>query len=183
MITAAASCTDAGAVAVAKMDWVLEKGRGGGITADTSGAWLRLPPQAILAGCGGCGTAACSGVPRQCCWRHCSTPTWPACGVLQKGGRRKKAGPEATRFLPPATSDEWRSLEVVCTAAGSPRDSPAELRWLEERGAVLGSLEAVQAATKQGNVEAVQLLLQAGGPLSVRARGSRYSLRAVAAAV
>ncbi len=80
--------------------------------------------------------------------------------VLQHAGLDFIQEMEQQGHLPLASDTAWASQGLDRAAAGSPRDSAAKLRWLEDRGGPIGVPEAVEAAAAAGNLEALQLLLE-----------------------
>ncbi len=71
---------------------------------------------------------------------------------------------QAGGYLPPEGDAAWSSEDVVVAAAASSKDSTAKLRWLAGRGVPLRVRAAVEVAAGQGNLEALQLLLEQWGP-------------------
>ncbi len=137
---------------IAKMEWVVGQARAQGVKAISAGA---------------VSAAAVSGDLARLQWlreRGCFRRTAPRALLVQDAGvalLQQLAGEGG--YLPPA-GDGWWAQEGVVGAASAASDSAAKLRWLADRGVPLGmAQEAVAAAARCGNLEAVQLLLQQHG--------------------
>ncbi len=72
-------------------------------------------------------------------------------------------GEEGGCLLPPEDDPSWTHTAVAVSAARSPTDSAAKLRWLAARGADLAAEVLLFEACTVGNLEAVQLLLMHAG--------------------
>ncbi len=90
---------------------------------------------------------------------------------------------EIARQYLPSPALMRRDDNLVRCAAASPRDSAAKIRWLAARGVTLGSYAAIPAAAAQGNLEALQILVDQNNLLAVGGEASWVLHEAMQAAV
>ncbi len=140
--------------ALPKMEWVLSKGRGSSVPVEHAGV---------------CGAAAATGDMSRLQWLRDKGFPWGTAATLAALLQDASLAfierlEEEGGYLPAAGDAEaWGSPEVAIAAAASARDSTAKLQLLADRGAKLGRVDwarAVEAAAGQGNLEAVQQLVQ-----------------------
>ncbi len=111
------------------------------------------------------GAAAASGDLARMRWLRERGVGWSAPGALEAVVKHaeleiiQRMDAEGV-YLPPARDESWSKESVVSAAAAAPTGSAAKLRWLADRGAVLGVQDAVIRAAERGDPEAVQLLVE-----------------------
>ncbi len=149
MLAAAADSLTADAVA--KMDWVLDKGRvyGMGCNADVWRAAAASGDLARLQWLQKNGFSLSLQELLNVLMEHASLE---AIQQLEQEGSFMQ--------LPPPDGEYWSSGAAVYTAACSSTDSAAKLRWLVARGAALGGECPVTGAFMRSNMEALPLLWQ-----------------------
>ncbi len=151
MLKAAARSTTPDAVA--KLEWVLQRGGEAALAA--------LEHKAV------CGAAASTGDMARVHWLRERGFPWGTPAALDALLEHAELAfiqqleEEEGWYLPHAGDRAWDHAKVlVRTAAGAFRDSAGKLRWLESKGARLGEVDSavVLAAAEKGNLEALQLL-------------------------
>ncbi len=160
---------------LAKMAWVL----------DRSNKHSRAGSSVINAQVWG--SAAASGDLPRLQWLRCYRFNWQSSGALEAALQHASLDfiqeLEQQGHLPLASyGSAWGARGFDRIVAGSPRDSAAKLRLVEDRGSSIGFPEAVDAAAEAGNLEALQLLLERRRQLQLPAQED-FQLELVEAAV